>query len=332
MAEGGSRLKTGNRGLQRFVRLSLALGLLGAVASGWASGTSYVLPSGAGEWALPSGVHVGRAPSATIAVVIRGIGTFPVDPSAVTTRRPDLFRPGHLSVFDLVAHLAEQGTIQATYRLDLGMNTHVIESLNGRRGWWYDAHYPGGRFERTTVRMDHYPVKDGMRVLLYLEQPDRLAAINTSFQEEVVRRAANQGRVVIPEVVIRGARRGNLTFHNVPVTPHNARSDVFQPGVVTVLDVLLSLGEQGHLSELRLTWRSRVGEAAPVESYYVDLIAGPGFSAEAVSPCAFVYDVGAEILTGFKPPHGHTADEIHLGLDLHALTSPEHVRWAWVCP
>jgi len=64
----------------------------------------------------------------------------------------------------------------------------------------------------------------------------------------------------------------------------------------------------------------------------LDLIAGANFSTEAVSPCAFVYDVGAEGLTEFKPPHGHMAAQIHLSLDLHVLVSPEHVKWAWVCP
>jgi hypothetical protein len=325
-------MKTRNHGLSSFLRFSLALGLvLGAAVGAWATETSYALPDGQGSWTLPKGVHVARAPSARIEVEIRGIGTFSVDPSEVKALRPDVFQPGHLSVFDLVAHLAERGTIQATYRFDPAMNTHIIESLNGRVGWWYDAHYPGGKFERTTVRMDHYPVKDGMKILLYLEQPDRLAAIYTSFQEEVTRLAANQGRVVIPKVTIRGPRR-SLTFRDVPVTSHDVRSDVFRPGVVTALDVLLSLGELGHLSRLRLTWRTRVGETEPVENYFVDLIAGSDFSAEAVSPCAFVYDVGADILTKFKLPHRHVAGQIHFPPDLHVLVSPEHVQWVLVCP
>jgi len=309
----------------------LALGLLAIAASALGSDTGYVLPDEQGNWALPEGLHAAGKPRATIEVEIRGSGILSVDPSAVKTLRPDVFRPGHLSVFDLVARLAEQGTIQATYRLDPAMNTHVIESLNGRVGWWYDAHYPGGKFERTTIRMDHYPVKDGMKILLYLEQPDRLAAIYTNFRDEVARLATNGGLVVVPEVVIRGPR-GTLTFRDVPVTAHDARGDVFQPGVIAALDVLLSLGELGNLSGLRLTWRTRMGETAPVESYYLDLIAGANFSTEAVSPCAFVYDVGAEGLTEFKPPHGHMAAQIHLSLDLHVLVSPEHVKWAWVCP
>jgi hypothetical protein len=323
-------MTTNNHGWRRFPWLPLALGLLAATVGASESETSYVLPN-QGQWALPTGVHVGRAPSATIEVEIRGTGILTVDPSLVTQRRPDVFRPGHLSVFDLVAHLAEQGAIQATYRFDPSLNTYVIESLNDRAGWWYDAHYPSGRFERTTVRMDHYPVKDGMKVLLYLERPDRLGAIHTSFRDEVARLAANGGRVVIPEVVIR-ARRETLTFRDVPVTARDARGDVFQPGVVTALDVLLSLGELGHLSGLRLTWRTRVGETELVESYSVSWIAGADFSVEAVSPCVFVYSVGSEILVPFVPPHGHMPGQVHLALDLHALTSPEHVWWSWVCP
>lgn len=166
--------------------------------------------------------------------------------------------------------------------------------------------------------MDHYPVKDGMKILVYLERPDRLAAIFASFREEVVRLAANQGRVVIPEVVIRGSRT-SLVFRDVPVNPHGVRNDVFQSGVVTALDVLLSLGELGMLSGLRLTWHGEV------ESYYVDLAVGTEFVAEAVSPCVFVYDVGTKILPEFQPSHAHTAGQIHFPPDLQVLVSPEYI-------
>lgn len=117
--------------LQRFFWFSLVL-VLGAASGARATELSYVLPDAQGTWALPAGVRIGRTPSAPIEVKIRDAGTFLVDPSEVRTLRPDLFRPGHFSVFDLVAHLAEQGKIRMTYRFDPAMSTYIIESLNER--------------------------------------------------------------------------------------------------------------------------------------------------------------------------------------------------------
>ncbi len=298
------------------VPLALFVGLGAAVR--------YELPDERGQWTLP-GV-AGRPPQAPVELEIRGVGRFVVNPEGLKTRRPDIFRPGFLSVFDLVAHLADLGLIDLIYHYDPTMMTHVIESLNGLRGWWYDAHYAGGRFERTAVRMDHYPVKDGMRIVLYLEDPKRLAAIHQSFREEVDRLAQNEGRVVIPEVVIWGPR-GTLAFREVPVRAHGVRAEMLQPGVITALDVLLSLGELGLLTKLGLVWHDQ-----PLDCYKVELIAGEGFDLEAGEGCTILQEVGSAILAPFPPAKVHTDVHVHLSPDLQVLVAPEYVRWRLVCP
>ena len=57
------------------------------------------------------------------------------------------------------------------------------------------------------------------------------------------------------------------------------RRDVLQPGLVTALDVLISLKEQGQVGQLELTWYERIGIADPVDSYWVSRFeerSGPG--------------------------------------------------------
>ena len=133
---------------------------------------------------------------------------------------------------------------------------------------------PGGALERTALRMDSYPMKDGAALYLYLEDPARLAAIQTSFRDETARRAANGGKIIVPTVTIKGPR-STTSFRDVEVTSHDVRPDVFQPGSITALDVLLSLGEQGHIGGLEITWHAMLGDVENVNHYMVDWIALP---------------------------------------------------------
>jgi len=304
-------------------RVVSGLGVTASVAV-VALGQSFVVPDAQAGWAIPVGAPIGRLPTAEIRVTITGIGTFSVDPRVVRTLRPDIFQDGHLSVFDLIAYLGERGEISLLYRYDGELRTHVVESLNGQGGWWYEAHYAGGRLEPNQMRMDTYPVKDGTQVRLFREDLKRLAAIQASFAREGERVRANGGRVVLPKVTIRGPR-WSLAFRDVEVRAHGVRSDVFQPDVVTALDVLLSLGEQGHLTGLKLTWYEGIGRATPVDSYFVELIAGGGYSAEAFDSCGFLYELGDLALQGFKGAF------VHVPSDGRPIVSPEYMEWSWRC-
>ena len=117
---------------------------------------------------------------------------------------------------------------------------YVIDAIDGQGGWWwYRAWYDNGWREDNTHRMDHFPVKNGTQVELTKERDARL---DTLFAEEVARLAANDGAVIIQSVVIQDRRRNELAFENVVVTAHDTRRDLLQPGTVTALDILLSLG------------------------------------------------------------------------------------------
>ena len=280
---------------------------------------SYVLPTEDGAWTPPAS-HVGEMPTGTGTVRIKDIGEFTFDMSQVETFRPDIFQPGHFSLFDILIHLARQGDIALDYHFDESMDTHVIDAINGQGGWWYDAHYSGGWSENNVFRMDMYPYKNGTQIRLYKEREERLTNIYRTFQEEVARLAGNGGQVIIPEVTIRSPR-GSWTFRNVAVTAHDVRSDMLQPSVVTALDALLSLAEQGELSQLKLTWYERIGTADPVDTYYLEQID----EAEAYGSCGFVYETGPRDFSGFTGSH------IHIPSDVRVTVSPEYALWFWIC-
>ncbi len=281
------------------------------------------LPGEDGAWTMPK-EGTGRLPSAPVRIEISGVGRFDVDPADTERTRPDLFRPGHRSVYDLIAHLGTTGRIDLRAHFDEDLETHVIEWIDGRSGWWYQARYDGGWFERNATRIDLYPVKDGMTIKLMIERSERLDCLYASFRDEVAHRDAHDGRVVIPSVEIEGPR-GRLTFEDVEVTAHEVRSDLWQSGTVTALDILLSLGEQGRLSSVGLRWYDAIGGAEPVDSYFVERVEADGFVAEASGRCGFVYEVGDADFPGFAGSH------IHLPTDARALVAPEYALWFWLC-
>jgi hypothetical protein len=254
-------------------------------------------------------------------VQIEGIGEFTFDSSQVRTLRPGIFQPGHFSVFDALVYLAERGDIELYYHFDGNMDTHIIDAINGEPHWWYQAKYPGGWYESNVFRMDMYPYKNGTEIRVTRQREEHLARICRTFGEEILRLMRNQGQVIIPEVVIQSFDGRVKTFTDVTVTAHNVRSDVLQSGVVTALDILLSLGEQGKLSRLKLTWYQRIGTADPVDSYWVERID----EEEAFGTCGFVYETGPQEFSGFAGSH------IHIPMDVRVIVSPEYALWFWIC-
>jgi hypothetical protein len=311
------------RGIRVITTLTLLLTVSLTVAS---QSETVILPNTEGEWILQP-IHVGRVVDLPIRVDIDGVGVFHVHAEGIQTLRPDIIQTPHFSIFDLVVKLGESGEIDLAYHYDERMATHVIDSIDGISGWWHEAHYSGGWFEKNAHRMDQYLVKDETFIRLYQERESRLVTLFTGFREEVERLEERDGIAIIPKVSIEGPGRApGVIAENVIVTAHDSRLDLFQPGTITALDILLSLGEQGILTQLGVTWYDTIFTADPVDHYFVEQIrAGEVFDAQAYGSCGFVYEVGSRRLAGFSGAH------IHIPTDARVLVSPEYALWFWIC-
>jgi len=254
---------------------------------------SYLLPTQDGKWSPPVQQNA-QKPTGVGKVLIEGVGEFSFDAGQVKTLRSDIFQPGHFSVFDTLVHLSEKGDIKIEYHFDGNMDTYIIDTINGELHWWYQAKYSGGWYESNVFRMDMYPYKDGTEIRLNRQREEYLARICRTFGDEVLRRMQNGGEVILPEVVIQSPGGNVMKFTDVKVTPHNVRSDMLQPGTITALDILLSLGEQGKLSNIKLTWYESIGVAEPVDSYWVEQIDED----IAYGGCGFVYETGPKEFSG----------------------------------
>ena len=198
------------------------------------------------------------------------------------------------------------------------MNTYVLDSINDLDNWWYRAYFDGGWREENAFRIDQYPVKDGMYIQLFQESPATINTIHESFRSQVVRRAAVE-EMIIPTVKIEVLRTiaQVLTFHNVTVTAHNLRADTFKAGVITAIDVILSLADQSELS-YDLQWYEQIG-TSQVQNFWVERIN----EHKAQGRCGFVYESGEQLLK--------RRNHIHLPSDLRIINSPEYVHWFWIC-
>lgn len=281
---------------------------------------SYLLPTQDGKWS-PSVQNSGRKPAGVGKVSIEGVGEFSFDASRIKALRTDIFRPGYFSVFDALVYLSEKGEISMDYHFDGNMDTHIIDAINGEPHWWYQVKYSAGWYESNVFRMDMYPYKDGTEIRLNRQSEEYLARICRTFGDEVLRRMRNGGEVILPEVVIQRTRGKVMTFTDVKVAPHDVRGDILQPGTITALDILLSLGEQGRLSNIKLTWYESIGSADPVDSYWVEQIDED----IAYGSCGFVYETGPKEFAGFAGSH------IHIPLDVRVIVSPEYALWFWIC-
>jgi hypothetical protein len=251
-------------------------------------------------------------------VIVQGVGTLKFNPDEVNTIRPELFRDGHYSIFDILVDLNNRGEINMNYSYDSSMDTYLIHSINNELNWWYKAYYDQGWLEPNVWRMDHYPYKPNMYIRLEKTSLNLLQVIYNTFREEIDRLNNNNGTIIIPNVFIRSPTN-NLIFQNVEVSPHNLRNDFLQDGVITAIDVIMSLGDQGLLT-YKLKWYTTIG-IAEVKNYYVDGINNDN----AYGKCGFVYEVGDVSSSGLMGNH------IHIPSDIRIITSPEYEEWFWIC-
>ena len=281
---------------------------------------SYSLPRG-GKWELVDR-PIGSVPSKPGTVRIEGIGEFAFNPAEIETTRPDIFAAGHFSVFDVVAHLGNRNWFPLIYHYNGCLDTYVIDEIDGRMNWWYRILTPGGWSEITASRMDVTPYREGTIITLATHPEEYMGRIYDSFAEELLRKSINLGRVIIPEV-----RIGTQMHTNVPVSAHDFRDDVLQPGTVTALDVLLSLAAQNKINRMKLAWYSETCGTGAVESLTVEQIDdGDAIYDEEATPATggWVYETGAREFSGFKGSH------TRVPADVRVIVSPEYMTWYWV--
>jgi hypothetical protein len=279
------------------------------------------------------------------------IFTFDPDIMTVSTVRPDVFAPGYYSMFDVILTVAYWNGYSVDYYYDSTCATHFITKINGVSGnYWYHFSYDAGQgnaYEiqlRRANRWDEALWRAGAWIKVV--EGEDLAGIRQEYVEEMTREKASghlipNVRFSINPSTFQGNPPGSgrvtvsREFSNVLVAPHNLRalgypsphSKPFQPGVVTSLDIPLSLADQGLLDTAMAVFYTQFA-GNHIDSYYLVGLGFPGVGmAHASGRQGFVYVT--ENGTYNQLPNG--ADpKLHMTSDINVLHAPDFSYWRWI--
>ena len=240
--------------------------------------------------------------------------------SEISTIRPDIFREDHFSLFDVLLYLDNQSSIDLEYHYDSSMGAHIIDIINNQTFWWYKAWYDGGWPEINAMRMDMYPWKPGTSIEMYKEPQSFFDKLYDTWQSEIVRRDSNSGAFIIPYIEI-DSNTFREEFYNITVTAHNLRSDIFQEGIITPVDIIMSLGDQGLITYL-LRWYDSFGNVEIVRSYWLVMINDD----LSIGRCGYVHEVGDFAFTG-----AGARNHLHIPMDFRPLIAPEYLEVQYTC-
>jgi hypothetical protein len=276
------------------------------------------------------------APASTVTILDV---SYPFDPSqySITALRSDIFNPGHFSMFDVILAVADKNGIDVEYAWDEERKTHFISSINSTAGdYWYQFGYSGGNYERRTIRWDEAWWKPGTKLMT--DTWPQLGALKNKYSQEISKEAVSE--CVVPRVSFNispsdfngnpdgsGRISASKTFNDVAVSAHNLRADStmtpfdcpFRKGVITAVDVLFSLQDQGSLSVVASSYYSRINNAV-VGDYYIQQISFPGTDTACASGSQ-----GFTFRTDFSSPQGG----VHVPADIHVIHNPDIADWTW---
>jgi hypothetical protein len=285
-------------------------------------------------------------------VIIRGM-QYPFDQTTLDMRtlRTDIFAPGYFSLFDVLLAVAKREGVQIAYHWDEDCQTHFIDSVDGVAGdFWYGFSYDAGSGtqaelnNRRQIRWDELLWQPGSWITVRMGED--LAGLKAEFTEEIARE--RQSGHIVPQVNIsvnpsdyqgNPAESNRITvtknFRDVRVTPHGLREAgrdslhrmPFQPGVVTAIDLLLSLQDQGQLDMVGTAFFTHIAGKV-MDSYRVRGLGFPGAGlAHASGRQGFVYTTG----NGTVQRLANNADgKQHVHSDIHVIHAPDFARWRWI--
>jgi hypothetical protein len=268
----------------------------------------------------------------------------------ISSVRPDIFAPGYFSMFDVILAVAREQGISVEYHWDPSRKTHFIDAIDGRPAdYWYRFSYDAGSGNQSELglrreyRWDEALWRPG--VWIAVTEGEALGEIKAAYLREIQREEAHGPMVPLVTIAINpsayqgnppGSNRVTVTreFRDVRVSPHDLRaagapgpfSRPFQPGVVTSLDVLLSLRDQGELSLVSSVFYTYLA-GKYIDSHYVVALGFPGVgTAHASGRHGFTYTTGNGSWQRMVNDANRT---FHITADIAVLHAPDFSTWVW---
>ncbi|WP_028114919.1 hypothetical protein [Ferrimonas kyonanensis] len=206
------------------------------------------------------------------------------------TARPDIFKEGSYSVFDLLRYMvatrddlkfigeittpddSEYNTHEFTLAYDRNGNGSFSDEGEESSNWHFRFTQSMGKAglyrdhsgEIPFNRMDMFLIKEEQRIRFIDASSSFKARLKHLWKSEADRLASNNGKVIVDSIGWSDDPENPIAT-NFEVKAHNLRNDVFQEGVITNMDVFLTLADRGH--DFRLTWWPTLETGAIVNSF-----------------------------------------------------------------
>ena len=269
---------------------------------------------------------------------------------SIVSVRPDIFAPSYFSMFDVILAVAREQGIALAYHWDPSRKAHFIDAIDGRSAdYWYRFSYDAGSGNqgelglRREYRWDEALWRPG--VWIAVTEGEALDEIKGAYLREIQREEAHGNVVPLVTIAINpsshqgnppGSNRVTVTreFRDVRVQAHDLRaagapvpfSRPFQPGVVTSLDVLLSLQDQGELNLVNSVFYTYLA-GKYIDSHYVVALGFPGVgTAHASGRHGFTYTTGNGSWQRMVNDANRT---FHITADIAVLHAPDFSTWVW---
>ncbi|BDY04555.1 hypothetical protein [Ferrimonas sp. YFM] len=275
--------------------------------------------------------------------------------------RPDIFVDGHYSVFDALRYLAatraDLKLEQVQGPAQTGRDTHDFVVSWDRNGdgvfdendddiyanfqgahWYSRLKYDGGELiklngtltglgpqgEAHYERLDQIWVQPQMTIRFQPFSPEMTARRYWVQQQEMARLSAGGGKVVLPQLqIMKPGEPKPVVIPNLEVTAHNMRPDIFQPGVITKMDIFLSAADAGL--DVAFNYWPSLSTGARVEHFALFRV--DGIASQVGRGWATVYGDMA-VHGDFSPTSQCNFSSPQTGgMDL--LVDPEHCRLDW---
>ncbi len=275
--------------------------------------------------------------------------------------RPDIFVDGHYSVFDALRYLAatraDLKLEQVQGPEQTGRDTHDFVVSWDRNGdgvfdendndlyanfqgahWHGRVKYDGGELiklngtltglgpqgEAHYERLDQVWLQPRMTIRFQPFSPEMTQRRHWVQQREMARLAAGDGKVILPQLqIMKPGEPKPVVIPNLEVTAHNMRPDIFQPGVITKMDIFLSAADAGL--DMAFNYWPSLSTGARVEHFALFRV--DGVASQVGRGWATVYgdmavhgDFSPASVCNFSSPATG-------GMDL--VADPEHCRLDW---
>lgn len=308
-----------------------------------------------------STVHAPDRPPGSYVIIGQDTALFDQSAYTIMTVRPDIFAPGYYSLFDVILAVAARRNIPVEYRWDDSCKTHFVSKIRNTAGnYWfhfsYDASNGSSRASGSRSELENHRANRWDEVLwrpgvwIKVDGDENVAELRSYYIKEILREKV-WGHVVpvvnfniSPDSVYGNPpgsdrSRVNLTFTNITVTAHNLRSvgyqspysKPFQPGVVTSLDIPLSLMDVGKLNAVTAVFYSYFA-GNYIDSYYLVELGFPGVGkVHSSGRQGIVYTTdNGEFRNGSIIKLPNQANQLHhITCDIDVIHAPDFSRWYW---